>query len=223
MSATACDLPVRDASSTYTNLAIALSVISAVCVLQRFIAKFIAENLRFGMDDYMVLLAALIQAPMAAIGVEGGVSSGLGRDIWTLTFDEITNFNYFLYIFTVLYFVNIAIIKLCFLFFYLTVFQKPKIRQYLWVTVGFVVCFGLAFLLAGIFQCDPISHYWTRWTGEDEEGHCVNISAVAWANGGVSIGIDLWMFAIPLSQVPQLSLDWKKKLEVSVMFCVGLL
>lgn len=218
----ACNLPVRDNSQTYTTLAITLSIISGVAVLQRFLAKMLADTLTLGADDYMVLLAAILQAPMAAIGVEGGVASGLGRDIWTLEFQQITDFSYWLYIFTVIYFLNIAIVKLAFLFFYLRVFPKRSVRRWLWGTVAFTVCFGITFVFAGIFQCQPISYYWTRWTGETT-GSCVHVSAVAWANSAVSIALDLWMIAIPLSQVHNLNLDWKKKAEVAFMFCVGLL
>lgn len=222
LTSTACGLPIRDKSQTYTTLAIAFSVISGVAVLQRFVAKILAETLQLGIDDYMVLLAAVVQAPMAAVGVEGGVASGLGRDIWTLEFWQVTDFSFFLYVFTVLYFLNIAIVKLAFLFFYLRVFPKRSVRRYLWATVAFTVCFGVTFVFAGIFQCQPVSHYWNRWTGE-YEGSCVNVSAVAWANSAVSIALDLWMIAIPLSQVHTLNLDWKKKAEVAFMFCVGLL
>lgn len=37
----------------------------------------------------------------------------------------------------------------------------------------------------------------------------------------VSIGLDLWMLAIPLSQLPGLKLHWKKKVSVGLMFFVG--
>lgn len=222
LTSTACNLPIRDNSQTYTTLAITFSIISGVAVLQRFIAKILAENLTLGTDDYMVLLAALVQAPMAAIGVEGGVASGLGRDIWTLEFWQVTDFSFYLYIFTVLYFLNIAVVKLSFLFFYLQVFPKRSVRRYLWATVAFTVCFGITFVFAGIFQCQPVSHYWNRWNSESG-GSCVDVSALAWANSGVSIALDLWMIAIPLSQVRNLNLDWKKKTEVAFMFCVGLL
>ncbi|KAI6780692.1 uncharacterized protein J7T54_001196 [Emericellopsis cladophorae] len=220
---TACKLPVRDHSQTYTIVAIVFCVFSGLAVLQRFMAKLLVVDATIGMDDYMVLLAAAIQAPMAAIGVEMGVANGLGRDIWTLEFHQITRFGYALYIFTNLYFANIAVIKLAFVFFYLRVFPKRNVRRYLWATVALVVCFGTAFVVAGIFQCTPISYYWTRWKEEaTDHGHCVDVSALAWANGAISIGIDLWMIAIPLSQVHNLNLDWKKKAEVAFMFCVGL-
>jgi hypothetical protein len=218
---TACHLPVRDHSQTYTIVAIVFCVISGLAVLQRFMTKLLVVDATIGMDDYMVLLAAAIQAPMAAIGVEMGVANGLGRDIWTLEFHQITSFGYALYIFTNLYFVNIAVIKLAFVFFYLRVFPKRNVRRYLWATVVMVIIFGITFVVAGIFQCTPISYYWTRWK-EEGGGHCVDVSALAWANGAISIAIDLWMIAIPLSQVRNLNLDWKKKAEVAFMFCVGL-
>lgn len=41
------------------------------------------------------------------------------------------------------------------------------------------------------------------------------------ARAGVSVGLDAWMLAIPLSQLPGLKLHWKKKVSVGLMFFVG--
>lgn len=71
-----------------------------------------------------------------------------------------------------------------------------------------------------LLQCRPISYNWTNWRGEGG-GQCVNISAVAWANAAVSIALDLFMLAVPLSQLRALKLHWKKKIGVALMFIVG--
>jgi hypothetical protein len=88
--------------------------------------------------------------------------------------------------------------------------------------VAFDVVFGLGFVLAALLQCRPISYNWTNWRKEGG-GQCVDISAVAWANAAVSIALDVWMLCIPLSQLRDLKLHWKKKLGVAMMFCVGTL
>ena len=188
----------------------------------RFAVKLYAPNLSLGLDDWATLLAALVQAPSAAIGIIGGIPAGLGKDIWTLTPKQITDFSYFLYIYTTVYFSNVAFCKLAFLLFYLRVFPSPRVRSLLWSTVGFVGVYGLVFLFASVFQCKPISYYWHRWDGE-HSGHCADPSAIAWANAGISIALDIWMICIPLAQLKGLKLDWRKKVGVGAMFCVGLL
>lgn len=41
------------------------------------------------------------------------------------------------------------------------------------------------------------------------------------ARAAVSVALDVWMLAIPLSQLPGLKLHWKKKVSVGLMFFVG--
>jgi hypothetical protein len=86
----------------------------------------------------------------------------------------------------------------------------------------FNTLFGLAFVLAAIFQCQPISFFWNGWDRE-HTGQCVDINALAWANAAISISLDLWMLAIPLSQLYHLQMSLNKKLGVAAMFCVGTL
>lgn len=219
---TICNEPIRNNSNMMYAIGVAFSVASGLFVLQRFAVKVLAQNLEIGLDDWIILLAAVVQAPAVALICEPGIANGLGRDIWTLKPQQITNFGYYLYVFTAIYFTNLAIVKLAFLFFYLRVFPRPIVRRLLWSTIITVMVWGLVFLFVSVFQCRPISYYWTRWDDE-HKGSCVNPSAVAWANGAISIALDVWMIGIPLSQLQGLNLDWKKKVGVGAMFCVGLL
>lgn len=106
------------------------------------------------------------------------------------------------------------------LLFFLRIFPKPIIRRLLWGTVAFNLICGLAFVLATIFQCQRISYYWTSWD-KNQPGKCININAIVWSNAIISIVLDVWMLALPLHEVLQLQLSWRKKVSVTVMFCVG--
>jgi len=216
-----CDTPARDATNKIVIVAAAFSSLSAFFVIQRFAVKIFSPDLLLGLDDWMVLLAALIQAPCAAIASVAGSKYGLGKDIWTLTPHQITQFGHYLYVYATIYMVNIPVCKLAFLLFYLRVFPAPRVRRILWATVGFVCVYALAFLFLHAFQCTPVSHYWHRWDGV-HEGTCLNASHIVWAHAVISISLDFWNVAIPLYQLKGVSLDWKKKLGVGLMFSVGL-
>lgn len=82
-----------------------------------------------------------------------------------------------------------------------------------------------------MFQCKPISYFWDQWDGL-HSGTCpINTNSLGWANGkhtyldlesnryssniliaAISIVEDVWMLAIPLSQLHSLQLHWKKKI-----------
>jgi hypothetical protein len=152
----------------------------------------------------------------------GLTSNGLGKDIWTVTPKQITNFLTAFYVSEVLYFAQVALLKLSLLFFYLRIFPAPKIKRFIIGTIVFDICFGIAFVLAGLFQCRPISYYWKNWDGE-HQGSCVSVNVLGWSNAGISIVLDAWMFSLPVSQLIGLQMHWKKKVGVMMMFLVGTL
>lgn len=127
-----------------------------------------------------------------------------------------------MYINEVLYFTQVFTVKLSILAFYLRLFPGVLIRRLIWGTVSVTVSFIIIFDLVTIFQCQPVGHYWTGWDGETE-GHCLSINALVWANAASSILLDAWMIFIPLSQLRNLQLHWKKKIGVALMFSVGVL
>ena len=198
----------------------ALATATNVCALSRLVYKTVFSVGELGWDDYAVLAALISGLPSVIIIDRGIIPNGLGRDIWTLPFDHITNFIRWLYAMEILYFLQIAIVKLTLLFFFLRIFPKPLIRRLLWATVAFNTLWGSTYVVTSIFQCQPISYYWSSWDKEGQ-GKCININALAWSNAGISITLDLWMLGLPLYEILHLQLSWRKKISVTMMFCVG--
>ena len=153
---------------------------------------------------------------------KGALPNGLGRDVWTVPFDNINNFVRWLYALEVLYFFQIALLKLTLLFFFLRIFPQRTVKRVLWATIAFVIVWALVFVFVAVFQCRPISHYWLSWD-KQHDGNCININAFAWSNAGINILLDAWMLVLPLYEVFQLQLTWRKKISVAMMFCVGTL
>lgn len=193
-----------------------------MCALARVIFKAVFSAADLGWDDYSMLVALITGVPSVITIDRGLIPNGFGRDVWTVPFDHITTFVRYLYALEVLYFLQIACLKATLLFFFLRIFPKPIIRKLLWATVIFNVLWGTSFVITAIFQCHPISSYWTSW---DREGRrqCVNINALAWSNAIISVVLDFWMLGLPLYEVFQLQLSWRKKLSVAFMFFVGTL
>ncbi|KAK7935069.1 hypothetical protein PG985_000564 [Apiospora marii] len=217
---TMCGAPIRDKRSMYNVISCTLMAISCLLVIIRLAYKKLCTTVELGLDDYFIFLALLNCVPSAIINVHLLTRNGLGKDIWTLTPDQIEGFAKGFYAITICYFSEVFLLKLSILFFYLRIFPAKGMKRLLWATIVFDVLFGIAFVLVGIFQCTPISENWTAWKGTGE-GHCANQSAIAWANAAISITMDVWMLAIPMSQLRSLNLHWKKKVGVGLMFCVG--
>ncbi|KAH7000665.1 hypothetical protein EDB80DRAFT_780000 [Ilyonectria destructans] len=214
-----CGVPVRHKSTNYVAVNVAFVTVSFVLVAQRFAFK-IYTKLDLGLDDWFTLGATTISIPQTVITLAGVSANGLGHDIWTLPFSKIYNFAKNVMIMEVLYFAQITLLKLAMLFFYLRIFPSSGVRRLLWGTIIANTIYGISFVIAGIFQCNPISYFWNMWDGE-HQGRCLNQNAIGWSNAAISIALDFWMLAIPLHQIRHLNLNWKRKVAVGSMFLIG--
>ncbi|EGY21307.1 hypothetical protein VD0002_g7943 [Verticillium dahliae] len=219
-SLTNCGAPVRDRSGKYVVLSNTMAIIAAIFVVLRFGLKLFIAPSPLGLDDWFVLLTLLVATPSAVITVYGTTANGLGKDIWTLDGHMITAVGRYFYIMASLYFTQLTLLKLSIIFFYTRIFPAREVQRLLWGTAIFTICYGVAFVITAIFQCQPIHYFWTKWDGM-HEGKCHNANTISWTNAAISIALDLWMLAIPLWQLRSLKLHWKKKVGVAMMFCVG--
>ncbi|KAH7121555.1 hypothetical protein EDB81DRAFT_700456 [Dactylonectria macrodidyma] len=216
---TNCGSPIRDRSADYVPLHNALAALSGIFVLQRFAFK-VSARLRAELDDWFALLTLLATIPTTIIAVYFLPSSGLGRDVWTVSFDKITEHSKLFYISSLLYAAQVTLLKFSLLFFYIRIFPSNNVRRLLLGTIFFNAVCGLLYLFLIVFQCKPINLAWERWHGE-EKGACLSMPALVWSQSAISIILDFWMLAIPLSQIRSLHLDWKKKIGAGSMFVVG--
>ncbi len=149
---------------------------ACIIALVRLGFKLLATR-GLSLDDYVVFILVLAAVPSVVIMHSGATANGVGRDIWTLTPQNITNFLFYFYIAVILYCIQVMLVKLCLLLFYLRIFPGETVRRLLWGTVSFTVLFGVVFFFFSIFQCSPISHFWQYWDGE-HEGKCLDLNAI---------------------------------------------
>ena len=142
---------MRDKRGQYNDVSIAFAIITGIVVGLRLCSKFI-KDLTYGLDDYFIVATFLVGIPASVINPHGLTANGLGKDIWTVPFKQITDFLRFFYAMELVYFAQVALLKLSLLFFYLRIFPGNLIRRLIWSTIAFNFLFGAAFVFAGIFQ-----------------------------------------------------------------------
>ncbi|RGP79401.1 integral membrane [Fusarium longipes] len=220
-SMTLCGAPIRNRQHEVLAMNNILGTVSGIFVLQRFATKLFFK-LPLGLDDLFIGLSMIFAIPCITINSHGLIPNGMGRDIWTVEPDQITEFGKNFFIMAILYFILQTFLKLAMLFFYLRIFPTRGVRRTLWATVVFNCIYGLTFVFIAIFQCRPISHFWTKWEHAIEDtGTCMDINAVTWSSASINIALDVWILSIPLSQLKKMNLDWRKKIGVGIMFSVG--
>ena len=146
----------------------------------------------------------------------------MGRDVWTIPFEDVSIFIMYFFIIEVFYCIIVACMKLALLFFFLRIFQFGKARILLRITIIFSSLFGVVFAVVAVFQCSPVDYFWNK-VNDGHVGHCINVNALGWSQASVSIALDFWMLFLPLWQLRKLNLDWRRKLGVGIMFFVGTL
>ncbi|GKT84444.1 CFEM domain-containing protein [Colletotrichum tofieldiae] len=153
-----------------------------------------------------------------------GKREGFGKDIWTLTVDQITAFIRGFFAFELLYFVTLAVIKASILFLYLRIFGAitEVFRQILWGTHIFNAAVCITFIIVNLNQCKPLSYFWYGWDGK-YPGYCIDLSAMTLSHASLNIAIDVWMLVLPATQIYKLNLQKRQKAGIMSMFGVGIL
>ena len=198
-------------------------VVSVLFVSLRFIYRVVIERCNnLGADDWITLATFANGVAAGLVHLYGSIPNGLGRDIWALEPERITNFGRSFYHACWTYFGASALIKLAVISLLMRIFKAANIRRLLWGTFVFTSLFGASYVITAIFQCRPIDYFWTKWDGL-HTGGCADAHALVWTNAVIGIALDFWILAIPLWQLRHLQLHWKKKMAVAIMFLVGAL
>jgi hypothetical protein len=195
--------------------------VAILCVVLRIADRIPRwQNLQWA--DLLVVLSLIFAIPMAVLEFLMA-SDGFGKDIWTISFDQITRIVKYTWLTEILYMVVIGLTKSAILMLYLRVFSSSqRFQKTVFVTMGVCVAYILAFALAVIFHCQPISFGWTGWTGETE-GRCINFNAFAWSHAIINIVFDIFVIFLPIPELLKLKLGRRKKVHIVLMFSVGFL
>lgn len=165
--------------------------------------------------------------------------TGLGRDMWTLPFDNVTHILYVsianimyrrcrsnhkqLYFWDELIYLSILpMTKISICCFYLRIFPERQFRNVTYVVIGLNVCYLIAFVLISVFQCSPLPGAWLHWDGEGDY-KCNHINAQGWAAAAINMLFDVIVMVLPLRQLWNLNLSLRKKAYVMCMFSLGIL
>ncbi|AEO59411.1 hypothetical protein MYCTH_2030430, partial [Thermothelomyces thermophilus ATCC 42464] len=206
--ATLCKEPVRDRSHVAPIATAITGGLALAFVLLRVYESGFRKK-EFHWADLWAVLAMVMRA------------HGMGRDIWTLTAEEITEVVKYTWITQVSYIPAIILTKITVLCFFMHVFPSRKFHMFCWGTIIHCVLFMVSTVIAAILACVPVEYAWSAWTGSGE-GVCFDNNAFWWAHSAINIATDLWILALPIPQLLRLQMGRKKKIYLVLMFSVGI-
>jgi len=216
-----CGRPVRDKHVVPLTLAITGGTLATLAFVMRMGALFTRSQGRsIGVDDFFAGLALVLAGPPTLTALQLR-DAGLGKDIWTLTIPQIQDVLMYFYLGSVFYIASITAVKISIVCFILRVFPDKKFRRICYGVMTLVACYGIAFVTATALQCWPASYAWTQ-IDSNSKGTCNDIHLQAWLAAACNIALDLLLLVLPLHNLWMLNMGLKKKLQIMVMFSLGI-
>ncbi|KAH7081117.1 hypothetical protein BKA63DRAFT_461972 [Paraphoma chrysanthemicola] len=216
----ACGDPIRNRSHRARIINIVFVVFTMCIVVARCAAQAVYGRFHLPSDINMGFIVAL---DIALTWVcDHMYSIGLGRDIWTLPFHDISELIKSYWICEILYFTLTWLIRIAFVLFFFQIFVDKNFRKVLSAVIGVYILAMVSGILAVSFICTPISYLWNSWDGE-HKGHCLDHNAAVFAQAALSIVADIVTLALAISQIWNLQMNMKKKIGVMLMFSLGTL
>ncbi|KAL0936073.1 CFEM domain-containing protein [Colletotrichum truncatum] len=214
-----CGAPSTDRTALVWVIGVVFLAIGLLGFGLRVMARLCLGTQTWGPDDWVMLLAVCMMIPLNALSIP--ISQvALGKDIWNVSPDDITQFLYLFYWDELLYLGALPVTKISILLFYLKMFPRKEIRIACWVLIGFNIAYFITFELISIFQCSPIDGAWKAWDKE-YPAKCNNINVQGWAAAAFNIVLDIATLILPLGELYKLSMSMKKKIQIMLMFSVG--
>lgn len=196
--------------------------LSLIFLLIRLYARlFIQSDSRLGIDDWITIFNTMVWTAYSLSVLIVAIPGGLGKDDWKLTTQDVSVLSLHSFIGQVVYYIVNASTKLVLLFFYLRIFPEKNTRRILLGTIVVIVCYAVAFGIAGINLCRPVDYFWRQWTEDSYQGHCSNYLLSSYIYSGLGLFFDVVIMVVPLYELRKLNMSWKRKISVGLMFSVG--
>ncbi|CAG8977707.1 hypothetical protein HYALB_00008734, partial [Hymenoscyphus albidus] len=145
---------------------------------------------------------------------------GLGKDIWSIPFERITDILYIYYFDEVLYLGSLMMIRLSMLCLYLRLFPQKGFKRIIYAIIAVNILYSIAFITASVFQCIPIQAAWTRWDGI-VPAKCINANAVGWSSAIINIVLHAIIIILPLPKLMRLLMSWEQNIQILIMCGLG--
>lgn len=220
-SSTACGQPVRDNSAASISVPLAFGSFAFAIFALRIFTRLFTLQKELYLDDYTMALTVLLAIPLTVFAPVL-THYGIGKDIWTLPFDDITNALKYFFLAELCYMVDLGLVKISMLCFFLRVFPVRRLQIAIYITMALCTGFSVAFFFATLFQCAPISYAWEQWNGE-KKGRCNDFHLQGYLAAGINIFLDLVILLLPLKQIYDLDISKRKRFSVMLMFLVGVI
>ncbi|KAK3942531.1 hypothetical protein QBC46DRAFT_362537 [Diplogelasinospora grovesii] len=193
---------------------VVMTAMAGIFVCLRCISRFYLIR-NPGPDDYLIIGATIF-----TIGYVVDIfvlrANHLGFPMTMLKLTEDTQATLAI---QVMYCANIFCIKTSILYTYV---RFAVTRTFRWLCIGTIILHSVFFFICFVVtlaQCRPLSKMWDM-TGT-VQGSCINTTAFFYSTSSFNILTDIWILALPIRTLRELTLPRQEKIALFLIFGVG--
>ncbi|KAJ9154891.1 Integral membrane protein [Pleurostoma richardsiae] len=201
-------------------ISILLSSVTVLLGVRLYSRLWISHG--FGVDDILIALAYVPATAFAIIGIVSEYSFGWNRHAWDLPTDLITPGLKLSLATQVLFDVATTLTKLSMLtlIFKIMAAGQSRMRHAVLILAILIALDGFIFIFVTIFQCSPVSAYWTLSFTPQK---CIDEATHVLAAGIINTVTDFIIVLLPIPTVARLGLPPRQLAVVLGLFGGGLL
>ncbi|ORY02462.1 hypothetical protein BCR34DRAFT_591903 [Clohesyomyces aquaticus] len=193
--------------------------ILALVVALRIYTRIVVKRW-FGSDDVFIILAFIFAVALTVLVIIANESYGWSRHIYDIPFTQFAP-TLKIGMAAKLMFVSAATFtRMSLLFFYYRLVTDSGKLLFTWAihaSVAFQVTIFIVFIFIGIFQCNPVSDYWTG----AQAGSCLDEGIVTLAVGIINCVADINCTVLPMPMAANLQMPTRQRIAVMVLFSLG--
>ncbi|KAF2022287.1 hypothetical protein BU24DRAFT_439026 [Aaosphaeria arxii CBS 175.79] len=192
-------------------------VLVIVVVALRIYTRLIVKRW-FGTDDVFMALALIFAIGLKTVVLLANQRYGWDRHVYDIPLDWIASTAKIAMAAKILFTCAASFTRLSLLFFYYRLVKDTDKKWFHWsihANVAFTIGIFISFICLAIFQCKPISNYWSP------PNTCMDEGVVTLIAGILNCIADLFCTILPIPLVARLEMPQRQRIAVVILFSFG--
>ncbi|PKX94234.1 putative integral membrane protein [Aspergillus novofumigatus IBT 16806] len=196
-------------------VALSFSTLAVVAVSLRLLAHHIAHK-PWTSSDYFLIAACFFAVGLQSISITGVFQAGIGFDhvssiVAVYGMEPVTKLFQLIIPLQFTWVLSLSCTKISILLLYLRIFPVVRVVRIAWATIGVIVAWAIATILAGCLICRPFAFNWDQTI----PGHLVH------GDGVINLVTDVAVLVTPMPSLYKLQMATYKKVTLITVFGLG--
>ncbi|KAL4971923.1 hypothetical protein BDW66DRAFT_145209 [Aspergillus desertorum] len=202
----------------------AFSILAITAVALRLLAHQIARK-KWTVSDYFIIIACVFSVGLQCISITGVFQAGIGYDHVSAIVanpkwgtEPVTTMSKLIIPLQFLWVLSLSCTKVSILFLYLRIFPVRWLVVSSYATMGVIVAWAIATILAGCLICRPFAYNWDKTI---PGGYCGDQVTSFTVTGIINLVTDVVVLVLPMPNLSRLQMATYKKVTLITVFGLG--